>query len=115
MIKSFEIGGFYRSARTAVAHRRASKWSTVGKRTCVILPFLLLAAPRCFAQEPPRWECYCEGKPCKCTPLPSANPSLCTIACPSNMKVTRDCACSPITGPSEEERRRQELERLKQK
>ena len=59
-----------------------------------------------------RWDCFCEGRPCRCTPRPSSNMELCDIQCPRGTKFRPDCSCEPMKGQeqSDEEYRRQRLE-----
>ena len=73
-----------------------------------LLPFLAQSA---LAQDPSRWECICQGRPCACKPLPEVNPQLCDIICPPNTRYTRSCSCEMMTPNEREQAKQQDLER----
>jgi len=77
-----------------------------------IVALLGIMNPAHAQESQPRWDCFCERRPCQCTPLPPSNPQLCDIQCPRNTRFVDNCSCEPVTGPlpSEEDVRRKRLE-----
>lgn len=92
-------------------------------RATILVGLALLAfEPRSAKAQavPNRWDCFCEGRPCSCTPRPPEDPRLCDIICPPNTRFVPNCSCEQMTpderrrAAEQERRRREDAERLEQ-
>ena len=77
------------------------------------LALLVLTCQPSWSEEvAPRWDCFCEKRPCKCTPMPDVNPDLCNIRCPPNTKFVPNCSCEIMSGEEQQRTRQRQQERL---
>jgi hypothetical protein len=71
-----------------------------------LIAFLFWKGSSAAQESKSTWDCFCEGRPCACAPLPPSDPQLCDIQCPRNSQFVPDCSCEPLRNEQEREEER---------